>query len=323
MVWLCRDPIIAIAIFAATIVAIITIVWATPAEAQLAPISRRDKAPILLDGRVLFQVSSVADFPAAERAATINEILEEQLQFGEPTSAIVLEREGQTTLSINDVHLLTVTLEDVKRRFGVWSEGEKKTWLQKQAERWGKRINAALQRAQKERSIAYIRQAALWSVGIVAVSIALSWALTWVRRTLLLPRLQASTSTAQFKQQQRWRLALTGVQLGIWMTAVYSIMGLFPILRRGRYALFASLTRPIFKLGEVDGSIFDLFILLAFIVGLWFVVKGFTHFLKTQILSLAGVDRGGQNTIGLLTQYGLVALGLLVFFTSWGIDIDS
>ncbi|WP_228055809.1 mechanosensitive ion channel domain-containing protein [Lusitaniella coriacea] len=292
------------------------VLWGVPAFALSMNNPRLQTAPIVVDGRGVFRVGSLEEFPARDRAEIINEILDEQVKNGKPLSVEVAEKEGQTTLQVGNTHLLTVTLQDVKKRPGVWSQAQQKNRLNAQAKNWQNILNSALQQAYQERTPSYIKQSLLWSLGIILGAIALYWSLTALRRWLLPPR-------AQSTQQQKLRLTLTCLQLGIGLAAIYAIAGLFPLTRRWRYELWHSLTAPIVPLGEVNWSVFDLFLLLGLTVGLWFAVKWFSDFLTNRILSFAGVDRGIQNTVGLLTQYGLVFLGLLVIFQSLGIDLAS
>lgn len=292
------------------------LLWGVPATALSMGNPRLQTAPIVVDGRGVFRVGSLEDFSARDRAEIINEILDGQVSNGKPMTVEVAEKEGQIVLQVSDTHLLTVTLQDVKKRPGVWSEAQQKNGLNALARRWRDILNTALERAYQERTTRYIKQALLWSLGIILGAIALYWSLTALRRWLLPPRSQST-------QQQQLRLILTCLQLGIGLAAIYRIAGLFPLTRRWRYELWHSFTAPIVPLGEVNWSVLDLFLLLGLTLGLWFAVKWFSNFLTNRILSFAGVDRGIQNTVGLLTQYGLVFLGLLVIFQSWGIDLAS
>ncbi|MGB3238568.1 MAG: mechanosensitive ion channel domain-containing protein [Geitlerinemataceae cyanobacterium] len=284
--------------------------------------NRDETAPIVVDGRVLFRIGSVEDFSAQKRARYVDEMLEQQIQGGQPISVEIAEQDGYSVLRLGDALLLTVTEQDVPDRAGVWLESQQQIWMLQQANVWKQAIDTALERSRHERSPAYLRQAALRSLGILAGAVLLYWGLTWLRRRLQ-PRSQLSRASQQFKGPQFWRLAFTVLQLGVWIAAGSTIAGLFPLTRRWRYSLLGSLSVPIVPLGEVSWSIVDVVLSIGLTIGLWFVVKGLTHLLTQRILRFAGLDRGVQNTVGLLTQYGLLCLGLLILFQSWGIDIAS
>ncbi|NES20160.1 MAG: hypothetical protein F6K41_14820 [Symploca sp. SIO3E6] len=67
-------------------------------------------APIILDGRILFEVSQSGEYTAKNRADDANTVLREQVTQPEPPVEVKIERrEGLPVIFVNDKYLLSVT----------------------------------------------------------------------------------------------------------------------------------------------------------------------------------------------------------------------
>ena len=286
------------------------------------------RAPVVLDGRVLFEVSGLNSLSARERADAINKKLRqvERMWLEREGSApeFSIDRENQqTTLSVNQIYVLTVTPNDLR---------EERTAVDR-ARNWGQQIVRALEIAKTERSAVYLRQAALNASVVLGGAIAAHFLLRWL--SLLVSRQLAKWLEQNRSFSHRWdellkqfvRLGRIGGQTGLWAAIAYYITDLFPQLRRWRYILFDifrdSFTQPIFTLNQAEYSVLDLLFLLTVSVGLWLAVRALTRVLKTRILSVTNTDRKVQDVLALLTQYALTFIGLIVILQIWGLDVSS
>lgn len=275
-----------------------------PAGSQALVGDRSETAPVVLDGRELFQISRLEDYPAADRVEQPNRLLAAAVNAEEQPWVKIIPRQNLVTLRLDDQHLLTITERDLLP--GVEA--------QEQARNWRRRLNQALRTARNERTSTYQRQALQRSAGIILAMIALHLGIGWVRRRW----------RRQLRSQQNFvLLGFTVLQLGVWLGGAYVICEQFPELRWGRYALLRSFSQPLFELNDKAYGLIDLVFLIALVIGLWVVVRGFTLLLKTRILKMTGVERGVQDAIAILTQYALTLLGLIIILQLVGVDVSS
>lgn len=301
----------------------------TPSWARSPIVGEFDrKAPVVLDGRVLFHVNDLNSLSAEERAEIINQKLEQvlidHLERGqEPAFYGISEKNKETILRINDREDLTVTEKDLR---------EESTTVA-QARNWGQKIADALKVAKSERSWSYRRQALLFSLlvlaGTLAVHVILQWG-NWLFDRQLKRSLDQNQRFLEdgHKFLQRFvRLGRIGLLFGIWTAVISYITDIFPVLRRGRYWLFNllrdSITDPIFTLNQTDYTVLDILVLLTLTIGLWFVVRNLTKLLKSRLLSRTSINRNVQDVVAVLTQYTLSLLGLIIILQIWGLDVSS
>lgn len=295
----------------------------SPALPQSPPVDFMTKAPVMLDGRILFQASGSGNFTANQRAQIINSILKQTAELEEVIQVKINRQNGQITIRVapaddidNDTHLVTVTETDLM--LGMTAEDRAKIWQQ--------RLQNAIDTAQKERTNAYIFRATVISLLLIAVAIALRFQFQSISRNLSRRGNQNIPST-QPNWQRFLPLILTGLQAVIWAAVVFYIAELFPLLRTWRHQFFrvltASFTTPLFRLGTRDCSLLDVLLLLVLVIGLWILVKGVTRLLKSRVISQAITNRNLQDTVAFLTQYALSFIGLLIIFQGWGIDVSS
>ncbi len=295
---------------------ILILLISSPIWAQ-SPLGRgADTATVVVDGRPLFQVSELANYTAEARADQANNSLNEALQQHEQPWQVEVTSKGElTTLRIAGRHLLTVTERDVM--LGVDP--------MEQAIAWQRQIDQALQQAQLERSPPYQRQALLQSMAMLAAATAIHLGLRRLRQRW---RRQQYRSQGTVQPARRLvQLGLLALQTGLWIGVGLYITGLFPQLRSWRYTLLNwvvdSFEEPLFTLNQQDYALLDLLIVVALIIGLWLLVRGFTLLLKSRILNVAGVGRDTQEAIAVLTQYALTFLGLIVILQVVGLDVSS
>ncbi|MDJ0732305.1 MAG: hypothetical protein QNJ33_20205 [Crocosphaera sp.] len=142
--------------------------------AQSSSLDIMNKAPILVDGDVLFKVGSFNNFSAQQRADIINNTLAQEVRSPEPVELVIVQ-DSQPTVIRNQTtkrHLLSVTEVDV-------IEG---TNTFEQAIIWKNHLNKALQRGQFERTSGYVHQAILLSLGIILGVVIIHGVLIYYRR---------------------------------------------------------------------------------------------------------------------------------------------
>ena len=279
-----------------------------------------NKAPVMIDGRVLFQVGGIEEFSPKERAEFANTVLKDTLQTspGQPLRVRVSSRGDLATIRVSGRHLLTITQGDFM--MGVEP--------QEQAEDWAQRIQTGLDQAQLERTPAYRRRALWHGLGWIAAAIIFHFSVSWGRRQV---RRQLARNVGA--GISRWRMkslllpVLSGLQVAVWLIAGICFSNLFPLLRFWRYRainfLIRTFTVPVFSLGGQGFSVLDLLKLAVLAIGLWVMVRSLTLVVKSRFLQAAGANRSVQDAIAILMQFALTGLGLIVILQAFGININS
>ncbi len=296
-------------------------IGAAPGLTQSAEPSESQSAAVMVDGTVLFQIGGVGRLSADERAAIINRALRQEIQMGEPLDIQVLRENAIAIIrsqgSQND--LVTVTSADITESSTAYG----------QAIIWRRRLADALDQARFERSPGYVRQALGFSAAAIGGAIAMHLGLRAVGRLLLrqlTPWLSHPASPLhpwEPSVKLLSKLAILGIQGGLWAAVMFYITDLFPQVRGWRNQLFSSLNAQIITVGSRNYSALSLLLMLASAVGLWFAVSGITRLFKFYVLRGTGVERRIQDVITILVQYILTFLGLIVLFQLWGIDVSS
>lgn len=282
------------------------------------------KSAVVLDGRPLFEVSASSQSTAPVRANQIALQLQQAVRSAEPIQVRVEKRDNFPTIILNERYLMTVTAQDTVA--GITPE--------QRAVQWVRQLQNTLEQAQAERSAAYLRQTILIAIAIILLgSIAHRW-LGWVvkRCSQLAQRLlhdEADPSTLETVKllELVLKIVLAIARTGLWMIIVLYLANLFPFSRRLSYQitsfLVTSFTSPLLTLGGKSYTVIALAILAAMLSG-WAILAGaLTNLLRSRILSLAGINRGAQEAIAVLTRYTLIAIGTLVIVQIWGLDITS
>lgn len=311
------------------IVACCCIFWShppTPSYAQTPAtpvISFRQRAPVAIDGRVLFFVSDTANRRATERAQEINAILARLVETPAPPQVEIAQENQLTTLRINNRHLVTVTSEDLR-------EGLTTT---EQARMWQQQVIDAFQLAQTERSPLYMRQASIASAIVLAGAIAghlflqVSGQFLAAKLGEWLTRNPVLGGEWDDPLKRFVRLGFSGLQVGLWLAVGYFLTDLFPWTRRWRYELFnlffASLTAPVFTLDQRGYSILDILLLIVFGVLLWLGVRSVTKLFQSRLLNHSHIDRRMQDVLAIAFQSILMFVGLTIILQMWGLNVSS
>lgn len=295
-------------------------------------------APILVDGKAVFQVTGSGQFTAKERAEeanrTLNRIIQSNFKLiqAEEQSSIRVEvdtNQRLPVLKVNGNHLLSVTPEDT-------TEGVN---LEEQAAIWENKLQDALMDAKNERRWGYLLQAILLSFVVILIAGLFIWGIGLICERWINPYLKDSDghssssgshsqslsgSNTRFIAFQVFLNFLRGV---IVLIALGYISTLFPqtrqLSRQFRDTVIYSLTSDLFPLGENAYSVLDLIILIALFTVLFILAQSIKRVLRLRVLSLTGLSRAAQETIALIANYSFVLIGALVLLQIWGLDISS
>ncbi|MGC9527456.1 MAG: mechanosensitive ion channel family protein [Limnospira sp.] len=289
---------------------------------------KSNTAPVILDGRRIFKVSSSQEFPAQERATMIEAKLQQAARSRDPIAVTVRDNNILPTLWLNDGYLLTVTERDSEAGNDVWE----------QADRWKNTIQFALDRARQERSAQFLRVALLRSTMILIFALATHWGLglvwhKYLRRILeaLLPSENNVTPQQQKKHHRNielfLHLTLSSVRIGLWFAVFIYVANQFPMTRQWSYqvggTIISTLTSDIFSLDNKSYSIPDILILLLLLWALIFAAKVLADVLRSRILDATGISRGAQEVVAVIVRYGLISIGSLVLLQVWGLNLSS
>ncbi len=180
-----------------------------PSIAQVANSRVPNKAPVVLDGQVLFEVGNFGIFSAEERARTINQVLIDTVKSSDQILIEVVELENQITIRdiSSERHLLTITQEDIISAATPYG----------QAIIWKERLTTALQTAQKERTYIYQSKALLTTIVVVLLTVTLYLILRFFRRFISRKINNLFSSQVRFKSWNklliRWKnLTILGLQ---------------------------------------------------------------------------------------------------------------
>lgn len=208
--------------------ALLLIFWLVPARAQ-----STELAPVVLDGRQIFEVSSSEPFTAEGRADWINSQLQTIVELQEPPKIKIKQRNQSPIIRINGRYLLTVTQNDVVLE----------NTPEEQAEIWVQIIHKAVEKAQKERSSQFLWQASLLVVSAVVLAIALHWVLGRLWRYSLVgaPRLLEADEGIQQRRSLAsslyTKLTLLLARTTVWVWVSLFSLNLFPLTRKWSYRL--------------------------------------------------------------------------------------
>ncbi|MEM7064219.1 MAG: mechanosensitive ion channel domain-containing protein [Cyanobacteria bacterium P01_B01_bin.77] len=305
---------------------LVVLIWggfSAPAQSQLTLLNTNSTAPVVVNGRKVLEVQGVGNFTAAKRAQNINERLQEEVKLSQPTEIEVVVEEDKPVLlrsRYSGNTLATVTEADL--RTPSYS-------LARQAEDWAKILQPALRRGQGELRPAYFQRALIYSLVALGVAIALHIALrTFSRRSSrLLNRWFTSPANPLIVWESPikffWQLGLLGLKVGLWLFTLVYLTGLFPQIRIWRHTIYTLLTIESITLGDQKYSALSLVILLGLTISLWFAARMIAQLFRVYILERARVESRLQDIIGILVQYSLLFLGLIVLLQTFGIDVSS
>ncbi|PAX54320.1 mechanosensitive ion channel protein MscS [Brunnivagina elsteri CCALA 953] len=294
--------------------------WLSPGMAQTG-----GKASVVVDGYQIFQVSESGQFSAEERANLINLQLKEAIKSDTPIQVKIEERNQLPTILLGDRYLLTVTQKDTL-------PGSKPD---EQATLWVKQIQEVLQQSQSERSSQYIRNTSILTASILLGAFAVSWVLGLLRtRISQIVQKKLNNANAQAINADLpagltllFKSILFFARAVIWASAIIYITNLFPYTRQWSYQisyiLTSSFTSKFITIGNNSYSLINLLILVGLLFALFIFAGTITNILRSRVLSIAGINRGVQEAIAILTKYSLIVVGSIVLLQIWGLDLSS
>ncbi|NJL81814.1 MAG: mechanosensitive ion channel [Chloroflexaceae bacterium] len=293
----------------------------------------RDSAPIVVDGRRIFNVSQSGEYSAKQRAEEANRLLRETLRELPLSPAVRVDYSQEIpVIRLNgNAHLLSVTAEDAPQGRTV----------QEQAEIWVQTLQTALAQAERERQPDYLIQALVLSLVYAGLAIAASWGLGWLWHRWLKPRWESEPVSGEepvtvglqtaaqqpIQAETGARVLLTLGRAGVWLSVLVSILELFPQTRQwSRFfvdIVVNSLFSDLFSLGDSAYSVLDLILLLALLAALIVAARSLKKGLQSRILRLTGLSRAAQETIAIIANYTFILIGAIVLLQLWGLDISS
>ena len=288
-----------------------------------APAPLSDKAPVVLDGRVLFEVGESGTWSPQQRAKEINRILLAAATDSEPVNLVLSEYEGYPTVRMGEWHLLTVTDSDVLP--GMDSA--------EQAQRWLQIVEAALLEARADRTTAAVTAAWLRVLAALVAAALLTWAFGRIsgRLPVWLAHRRSGHARLPLDHKPTWQLVLEvacgALQIATWIAALLYAVEQFPALRQHRYALATlvggSLGAPLFSMNERAYSALDILWLIGTVVSLWIAVSLVTRIVSTRVMRVTGASRGTLQPMATLLKYGLIFVGLIVILQVAGLNLSS
>ncbi|WP_287311979.1 mechanosensitive ion channel domain-containing protein [Moorena sp. SIO1G6] len=209
-------------------IALLLMVLLVPTTAQ-----SKELAPVVFDGRQLFEVSNSEPFTAQGRADWINSQLQTLVESEEPPKIEIEQRNKSPIIRINGRYLLTVTQRDVVLENSP----------EEQAVIWSQTIDQAVKKARKERSSQFLWQASLLVSGSLVLAIFLHWGLGRLWRYSLvgprqLPAVDDNTQERQSLASNLYsNLTLLLARTIVWVWVSLFSLNLFPITRQWSYRL--------------------------------------------------------------------------------------
>ncbi len=289
------------------------------------------KAPVILDGRLLFEVSQLPELTAAMRAEGIQTALEQVIDSSGKIQLKVEESKTGQIILVNDQYLLTVTAQDT-------SVGETRATL---AQTWATEIETALNKARRERTMNFIAETAIHGLVVLVLAVVTNWGLTrtWQRHKPKLERLvarlpQPDGVDLNYIQNGFLNLLQRLGQLAFWLGVSAYIANLFPLSRQLAYPIaqllfripkiiVAIFTSTIFTLGQDPYSLSDLLILSGLLFALVNAAGRGSQLLRDRILQMTGINRGAREALATIANYSAIGLGTIVILQIWGVDLSS
>lgn len=306
-----------------TLIVLLWVGFSSPVQSQLTLLNANPTAPVVVNGRKVLEVQGAGNFTATQRAQNINERLQEEVKFSQPADVeVVVEEDGPVLLRSRYSGNTLATVTEVDLRTPGYS-------LARQAADWAEILEPALRRGQGELSPAYLQQALIYGLVALGGAIALHIALLifsrrsarFLNRWFTLPTNPLIPWESPIKFF--WRLGLLGLKVGLWLFTFIYITGLFPQIRIWRHTIYTLLTIESITLGDQKYSALSLVILLGLTIGMWFAARLVAQLFRVYILERARVESRLQDIVGILVQYGLLFLGLIVLLQAFGIDVSS
>ena len=304
---------------------VIVMVWLAIVLPSTAQFPSLDTAPIVLDGRPLFEIASTNQIEAGERAEAISAALEEQVTSNDELTVTLEIRNKASVIVVNDRYLMTVTQEDARLNSAPSPRS--------QAQQWTEVLNRELATAQEERSHSVLRERVIVGLGILLLVLVIDRVTGSLWRRSLRPMLTTVATphddgyTPPAGLNLLLSLLLSVIRFALWFGTITYITTLFPFTRRWSYFLrrqaLVGFIEPNLRLGQNEFSIASLLILLGLLLALVVVSGIVTNFLRSRVLRLTGIDRGSREALSVLIKYTLIFVGAVVLLQIWGLDLSS
>jgi len=288
----------------------------------------KNKAPVTLDGRELFQVgefnNSEEPIAAAKRAEEITKLIEKAVKSRQSPQLEIKKVNGLPTILLNEAHLFTVTSAEITN--GETTD-EKANSLQK-------KIKSSIVQAQDERSTRSQYQQYVLAGLVLSLAIILHRVLTLLKDYSLVqtwkyifPWFGLAYPEKVRERSLFTKLKLDLLKLLIWLGTFYWLSDLFPMARSLRYEtlsrFWAALNSPRFFLSNSSYSIISILVLLGLFWALIYLTKTFTKLLRNSFPAHILVNRASQEVFFIITQYGLLAIGTIILLQVWGVNLSS
>lgn len=282
----------------------------------------RLRAPVVVDGRTLFEVGPSGPYTAEDRACLVARDVSDAIAAGHARlEAGVFE--AMPTIRMDGRHLLSVTPDDVMP--GRTPE--------EQMSAWWRAIDDALARGRIERSAGHRLRAGLLSAAALAGAALLHFALRRLVRRIPVwsSRRRGGVAAGGHAESpglaRALELAVLPPQAAAWIAALAFAVERFPAARAARARLGDALARsvetPLFQLGARFYTAEDLLVLPLLLGAVWLGVTAVTRLLAAPVLMRAGVERGVQERILALVRWPVAFVGGLVVLQLQGIDVSS
>jgi len=308
-----------------TVILLMMVLWLGLVSGITAQPLVLNSAPVVLDGRPLFNIASTNQINADERAEAISQELEEQIVANEDLLVTAEMRNSAPVILVNDRYLMTVTQED--------AQINNADSPRSQAQEWVGELNQELARAQRERTNAVLQERILLSLVLLLLTLAAHKLIGYLWRRSLRPLLENVTTPHDDGQTPPaglnllLSLVLSLIRFALWFGVITYITTLFPLTRRWSYFLrrqaLVGFLEPNLRLGQNEFSILSLLILMGMLLGVVVVSGIVTNFLRSRVLRLTGIDRGSREAISILAKYSLIFVGTVVLLQIWGLDLSS
>ncbi len=122
-------------------------------------------------------------------------------------------------------------------------------------------------------------------------------------------------------------LACLVARTAIWIAVLHTLSAHYWIVGglRARFesAVGMSVTAPLFALGARAYSLADLVTLVTLLAAVWLGIGMLARAVRTQLGRIAGPDRGVEDAVTVVLRWVMSALGTVMLFQAWGIDLSS
>ena len=282
------------------------------------------KAPVVIDGREIFNVGQIEANPATERAEKIQSDLLAAIAEPEPPVVTIQEENRLPVLYLNDIYLFTVTQEDL---LGAEPKLARANELKH-------KIENAINRAKAEREFSYLQRQVIITCFVLLIAVIISRLLDQLqqyplRRAIqrIIPGIRSNTSSQPSSLTTLIRIKLGFAQFILWMATILIVLRLFPFSRHWLYLIFSlvvsTFNTSLFDFGGKQFSIVRILLLVGLFLIAFIFSSYLTDLLRTRILQVTRMNRGSQEVVLVITKYGLISLSTIILLQAYGLNLSS